>query len=168
MSAHKEVYWIDSNVLISAKDGPYRFSINPGFWAALDKHANTGQIRVPKLVYSEIVRDGPNDELASWLKSRRANGFCVPPDKEVQLRYAAVAAHVQNKYAGHQAAAFLGVADPWVIAHALATSGSVVTFESSQPLSKKVKIPDVCHSMNVQFVDLYDMLEVLGITFKVK
>lgn len=167
MTARKAVYWIDSNVLISAKDGPYRFSINPGFWAALDKHAKGGEIRVSKLVYNEIVQDGPKDELANWLKSRRANGFCVPPDKQVQHRFTAIAEHVQKNYAPHQAAVFLRVADPWVIAHALATSGVVVTFESNQPGAKKVKIPNVCHSMNVPFVNLYDMLEALGITFKV-
>jgi hypothetical protein len=160
------VYWIDSNVLITAKDGPFRFSIAPVFWKTLDNQAQLGRIRVSKMVYDEIVKDGPDDELAKWIKSRRAEGFCVTPDQSVQVQLRKIADHVQAHYRTHQAAKFLSDADPWVIAHALASNGIVVTFETFQPDAKKVKMPNVCNAMGVPFKNLYDMMQELGMTFR--
>src|SRR6266705_7147156 len=151
------IYWIDTNVLITAKDGPFRFAVAPAFWAALDAQAMAGRIRVPKMVYDEIVRNGPDDELARWLKNRRANGFCVTPSRAVQQAYTTVADHVQTTYESHHAAEFLHVADPWVIAHASENKGVVVTLENRQPGAKRVKIPNVCAALSVPFMSPYDM-----------
>lgn len=155
MSPTNPVYWIDSNILISAKDGPFRFSLNPAFWEALEVQAELGRIRVSKMVYDEIVNDGPNDDLANWMKTHRTNGFCVTPDQSTQGALTSIADFVQATYGIHQAAKFLSDADPWVIAHALASDGIVVTFETLQPGAKKVKIPNVCKAMGVCFKNLY-------------
>jgi hypothetical protein len=159
------VYWIDSNVLISAKDGPFRFSVHQAFWEVLDDQAKTGRVRVSKMVYDEIVKDGPHDQLANWMKARRSNGFCITPDQSTQRALTSIADYVQVTYGIHQAAKFLSGADPWVIAHALAGDGTVVTFETLQLGAKKVKIPNVCAAMGVCFRNLYDMLEELGVAF---
>src|ERR1051326_2946646 len=113
-------YWLDANVLISAKNEAFRFSVNPAFWAHLHKHAKLGRVRVPKMVYDEIVKDG-NDELSKWLKARKADGFCIPASKTVQDALKVVANHVVGAYPSHHSAEFLRVADPWIIAHALDT-----------------------------------------------
>ncbi|HUV96402.1 MAG TPA: DUF4411 family protein, partial [Acidobacteriaceae bacterium] len=98
-------------------------------------------------------------------RSRRGNGFCISPEKTVQKAYGLVVDHVQNNYRSHHAAKFLSVADPWIIAHALDSKGVVVTFEKKQPGANCVKIPNVCGSLGVPFMNLYDMLVALGITF---
>lgn len=158
-------FWIDANVLITAKNGPFRFGLAPAFWKAIDEHSKAGSICQSKLVYDEIVRNVPDDELAKWLRVRRTQGFCITPGRSVQQSFQRVADHVQGKYSRHHAAVFLQVADPWVVAHALDDKGAVVTFESKQPNAKKVKIPNVCEALGVRYVDLYDMLEELQIRF---
>lgn len=162
------IYWIDANVLITAKDGPYRFAINPGFWVALEDQARAGTVRIPHQVYEEIVKNGPNDDLAKWAKNRRSGGLFVKANRAVQAAMTRVSDHVKNTYQPHHAAEFLSVADPWLIAHALDSGGAVVTFENRQPGAQRVKIPNVCHELGVSFLSLYDMLQRLGISFEKK
>jgi hypothetical protein len=163
----RRVHWIDANVLITAKDGPFRFSINPGFWAMIDEQSNAGVIRVPKMVYDEIVNNGhPEDDLTKWVKVRRTSGLFVPATPSVQKKFTTVADHINANYEQHHAVAFLAVADPWLIAHASESNGVVVTFESRQLGAKKVKIPNACAELNIPFINPYDMLEQLKITFE--
>ncbi len=165
MTAANLIHWLDSNVLISAKDGPFRFNVAPAFWKTLDEKALRGEIRVSKMVYEEIMKYEPQDDLANWLKNRKGNGFCVSPGKDVQAAYQDIADHVVTKYESPYVAEFLSVADPWVIAHAAASSGIVVTFETRGLGSKRVKIPDVCTHFNIKCKNLYDMLESLKVKF---
>ena len=66
-------------------------------------------------------------------------------------------------YPSHQASAFLGGADPWVIAQALCDGSTVVTHEShAGPGSKKVKIPNVCEAFGVRYIKIYDLLRIRG------
>ena len=75
-----------------------------------------------------------------------------------------IANYVVSTYDGNQAALFLKKADPWVIAHAIAESGSVVTLESKVPAnSKKAKIPNVCEHFDVQWSPMFEMLRELGL-----
>jgi hypothetical protein len=159
------IYWLDANVLITAKDGPFRFAVAPAFWAALDVQGKAGRLRIPKMVYDEVVRNGPDDQLAKWLKLRRGNGFCVTSSESVQQVFNRIADHVQSSFESHHAFDFLSVADPWVVAHAMESNGVVVTFENLQPGAKRVKIPNVCKSLGVRFMNLYDLLQTLRIKF---
>jgi hypothetical protein len=158
-------YWIDANVLITAKDGPFRFSINPAFWAALDSQVNAKRIRAPQMVYEEIVKAGHEDELAKWVRVRRTSGMFVKASKEVQVKFQTIADHVVQHYEGYHVAEFLSVADPWLIAHAMEGHGTVVTFENRQPGARRVKIPNVCAALDVPFLNPYDMLQALNIKF---
>lgn len=165
-SAPKDrIYWLDSNVLITAKNGPFRFSFAQAFWDALAEQAIRGRVRASKMVYEEIVKDDREDEVSRWLKQRRLNGLCVTPSRSVQINFRVIADHVHSRYRLHQAAKFLAGADPWVIAHASDDNGAVVTFETYQANSQRVKIPNVCNDHGVQWMNLYDMIEELGISF---
>lgn len=156
-------YWLDTNVFITAKNEAFRFSLNPAFWSHLHDHTKAGRIQTCKMVYDEIVENGADDELAKWLKGRKKDGFCVPAAKAVQDAMRTVANHVSGAYPAHNAAEFLRVADPWVIAFALESKGTVVTFESRKP--GKIRIPVVCKALGVPSINLYDMLEKLKISF---
>ena len=60
----------------------------------------------------------------------------------------------------------MGRADPWVIAHAMATGGAVVTHEQKNPaISNKVKIPNVCGHFGVRYIDVYLMLRERGVSW---
>jgi hypothetical protein len=100
-------YWLDSNVFIQAKNGPYKtFGV---FWAFLHEQINAGVIRYPKMVYQEIVtNEERDDDLAKWMKTRRRSGLFAEPAADVQEAMQTVADYVMENYVQQHAAEFLG------------------------------------------------------------
>ena len=157
-------FWLDTNVLIEARNGPYGFDIAPGFWTALDELYNRGEIRMSSLVYEELVA-GVQDDLALWIRERRRSGLVVEPDEEVQAALREVADYVNGNFMASRAATFLRGADPWVIAHALVSDGIVVTQEARVPAnSTRVKIPNICTVFRVGSINTYRMLRELDVS----
>jgi len=136
-------FWLDTDSLIQAKNGPYGFDIAPGFWAFLEQKASEEIIASSVIVYGEL-EDGAEDDLLQWAKQQKDVGFFVDADLLVQTAFRQIADYVNNTYLQYQASEFLNGADPWIIAHAKAYGGRVVTFEKRAPNSKKPKIPDIC------------------------
>ena len=150
-------YWLDTDVLIQAKNKPYKFDRVPQFWSFVDEKLQTGEVRASSMNYKEWT-DG-TDDLSEWCKRRKANGLAVKPSKDVQDCYQKVCDHVVSKYKPHQAAEFLKGADGWVIAHAMAEGGIVVTEEVRRTTKTSVKVPIVCKALGVRCVDTYQMLD---------
>ena len=154
-------FWLDSSIFIEAAKGPYGFDIAPGFWTSLDQMVEEGRIASSLEVYRELTVG--EDDLEEWARHRRSSGLFLEPDAAVQDRFRAVAEYVNNHYAANQASTFLDAADPWMIAHAAAYGGTVVTLETRVPdNSQKAKIPNVCDQFNVRSINTYQMLRELG------
>jgi hypothetical protein len=162
------IHWLDTNVFIQAKNGPYKFKVFGVFWAFLHEQIGAGTIRCPKMVYQEIVNnEGPLDDLSVWVKARRQSGLFVDANPDVQKAMNAVADHVIRKYEQQHAGYFLSGADPWLIAHAIYSKGTVVTHESARhPQAKAARIPDVCDEFKVPCIDTYGMLDRLRADFR--
>ena len=102
---------------------------------------------------------------AEWARERRATSMFIEPDLDTQVAFQEVAQHVSERYEPNQARKFLDVADPWLIAHAIASGGKVVTQETrAGENSQRVKIPNVCDAFGVESLNMYDMLRELGAT----
>jgi len=69
-------YLLDSDALITAKNGPYAFELCPGFWAWLDVAPSSRKVRSVQAVLDELIVQ--EDELAQWARSRER--FFLPPD----------------------------------------------------------------------------------------
>ena len=158
-------YWLDSNVFIEGFKGPYAFDIAPRFWDLIDEMIHSGRLSCPVRVYDEL--QDVQDELARWIQERRQSGLFVEPNPVVQEIFKAIAADVMQRYPDNQARRrFLDRADPWIIAHAIANGGSVVTLEVIvSGTSQQVKIPNVCSRLNVRFINTYDMLREAGVSW---
>lgn len=156
------IYWIDSGVLIDAKNGLYDPDLVPQFWTFIETHLKNGNVRMPKKCFDEIA-DG-NDWLAKWCKQRKNIGHfcCKSSDKEVQGRFQVVAEYVITTHPQHAAAEFLKGGDGWVIAHAAATGGFVVTAELRNKYKSKVKIPIVSKSLRIPWKATKEMCKELG------
>jgi hypothetical protein len=154
------VYWLDANVFIQAKNGPYAFKLVPQFWIFLSEQLDQGTIRCSKMVYDELM-DG-NDDLAGWFKPRKEKGLCHYANQTVQQCFVTIANHVATKFKPHQVAEFLVGADGWVIAHAMNGDGVVVTQESDSSHKAKIKIPTMCKVFGVRCIDTYQMLAALN------
>ncbi len=129
----------------------------------LREKGEEGIIASSAYVYEEL-KDG-DDALAEWAAEGRSFGLWVPADESVQQAYSTIADYVaqHRTYAPEHVATFLGKADAWIIAHALACGGRVVTFEVPQPLSARPKIPDVAANFGVDCLTLYEMLREIGV-----
>lgn len=157
-------YLLDSDTFIQAKNLHYRFAVCPGFWEwIVDAHQRHLVYSIAK-VHGELT-DG-NDQLAAWTKVQ-PKGFFLHPDQEVLRRMGDVNSWVQSQpFTPAAKSEFADKADPWLIAHAFAHGYCIVTHERSDPQSKrKVKIPDVCIGLGVQFKNPFTMLEDEGARF---
>ncbi len=155
-------YWLDSNVFIEGKKGPYSFDIAPRFWALIDELIDDRRISCPIRVYDELLEG--QDDLSDWARARRPSGLFLEPTPAVQHAFTIIIAYVMDTYPDNQARRrFLNRADPWVIAQAFVLGGSVVTLESRvSNNSQQVRIPNVSQHFNVAGVNTYQMLRELG------
>ena len=155
-------YWLDSNVFIEGEKGPYGFDIAPRFWNVLDDLIIAHRVSCPVLVYDEL--QNVQDDLSTWAKERRRTNLFVEPSEAVQRTFQGVITYVMQRYPDNQSRRrFMSRADPWVIAHAIAQGGAVVSLEGRAPdTSAKVKIPNVCSHFNVTCINTYEMLRELG------
>ena len=154
------MFWIDSDILMRAKNEAYAFDIAPGFWEIIKRNASAGKLACPTLVYDEIARGG--DELTSWANAERKTKLFVEPNRDTQALAKDLANYIEKNFEPPQAAFFLKGADIWVIAAALNDQGTVVTHEVLVgPESKRVKIPNICSKFGVKYMDCYEMLREL-------
>ena len=96
-------------------------------------------------------------------------GLFIQPDWSTQAESKRVSEYVRETYAQNQnqMRQFLAKADPWLIAHAIAGGGKVVTQETrAGENSRRVKIPNVCDFFGVESLNMDDMLRELGASFK--
>jgi hypothetical protein len=157
-------YCLDANVLIQAWQKYYSPKICPSYWDMLNTLGNKNIIFMPEMVYEEIART--DDDLSKWLKS------CKIPIKKIDEH---VTKCLQDIYSADPNHKYLvdntkarSLADPWVIAHALSENAIVVTKEEKVTAanSLKIKIPNVCDKMNVSWMNDFQLIEDLGISFK--
>jgi hypothetical protein len=157
-------YWLDSDSLMEPSKGPYHPQIAPKFWTFLEQKGREGIIASCLRVYGEL-QEGQG-ELAKWATKVSGAGFFVAPDASVQAVLGQIAEHVNNGYPPHRASKFLDGADPWLIAHAKAHGGRVVTFEKRvDPTSRKPKIPNVAEIFGVKTLNIWELLLELDFSF---
>ena len=167
------IYLLDANAFIRAKNEFYAYDIVPSFWKMLLEKFRSGSVKIIDAVFEEILKG--NDNLTDWVRDNIRNAEDVygkeyivqaKYDQNVIGNYRIIANNVYSNecYSEENKQQFLSGADPWLVAAASTYGDTVVTFEkSARANSKKIKIPDICQQMNVQFMDLYDMMRKIQI-----
>ena len=169
-------YWLDADTLITAKNSIYAFEINTTLWAWFDTQLTAKIVRSPERVFREIMSFKKEDPLKQWVSARKSEGMCVEPDKRVSEGLRMIANHLYTttiinpktrkpmlRYKPAQAEVFGRGADAFVIAHAMADKGTVVTFESDKfPDAQRIRIPDICAHFEVPCINLRQLLMALG------
>lgn len=154
-------YLLDANIFIqSRKQLPMDVWVS--FWNRFAELVQSGNLMSSDKVKEEIE----NDEIFDWLKEKIPSGFFVPEDVATLNYYRDLQNWAANQnFTDAAKIEFATVADAFVIAMAKAKNMTVVTFEKSNPVSKKkVKIPDACAAVGVRCCDLNTALRELGIT----
>ncbi|MRJ45693.1 DUF4411 family protein [Idiomarina loihiensis] len=156
------IYLLDANSFIQAKNLHYRMEVVPGFWEWLLKVHETADIRSIDHVYDELTKSNNDpDELHKWSTAHKAF-FKDSTSIQIQQIYGDIANHVAAHpvYSQAEVQRFLGGADPWLIAAARALGGIIVTHEVIVPeTSRKVKIPNIAREFDVEWMDVFDLLE---------
>lgn len=161
-----EKYCLDTNILIQAWQKYYAPNFCIDYWSVLNQLGTSNRIFLPEEVKDEIVRT--DDELAEWVKG------CKIPIIKTNQRVTEIlskiySAHPLHKYLVDNTKA-RSLADPWVIAHALAQNATVVTKEVKVTAvsSKKIKIPNVCENLNIRCINDFKMINELNLKFNCK
>tara|TARA_R110002020_G_scaffold36705_4_gene110469 strand:+ start:400 stop:906 length:507 start_codon:yes stop_codon:yes gene_type:complete len=157
------IYCLDANVLIQSWQKYYNPTLCPDYWTLLSQLGDEGRVFMPEEVQKEILRT--EDDLSAWLKSSNI------PIKSIDGKvtqclgalYAADARHLTlvDNTKGRS------LADPWVIAHAMAENAAVVTKEEKVTAAnaKRIKIPNVCDKMGIRWINDFEFLEEMGVRF---
>ena len=142
-------YFLDSNFLIDAKNWYFPLDVKPEFWSWLLRLGKEGILRIPEAVHNEVARG--NDDLVDWVNAYQEIFFCKTEECIFSL---------PNALAGYgnptEADLEFLKADPYVIAHAIASDGVVVTGEKPKDTAviKNKKIPTICEGLRVPCLTL--------------
>lgn len=156
-------YLIDSNIFIRSKN-EMPMNLWPTFWRRMTEMVNSGEIFISTKVKEEIERG--HDELIEWMKSSAPKSCFVGLDSDVMLKYGEVQTWAFTRpFTESARSVFATVADGYLIATAAAKHMTLVTYEKSDPNSKKrVMIPDACDAVGASYCDLNSVFRGMGIT----
>jgi hypothetical protein len=164
-----EDYLIDSDVLITAKNRYYAFSICPGFWDSLVHGHAQGRVQSIDRVRQELLSGRDDDSLVRWVRDTLPTEFFLPSDSaEITAAFTDVMRWVtrHGQYQDEAKARFASGADGWLVAHGIATGRVVVTNEQPRPEARAViKLPDVCDAFSVRYEDTFAMLHNLRVSY---
>ena len=158
-------FLIDTNSIIEAKDFFYAFDICPGFWNALLRHHELGEVYSIDHVKSELT-DG-KDILVRWAK-KMPKGFFLPTTTvDVVNEYATIIQWVQENYERQDAvSSFAAKADGWLIAYAKVHGFTIVSEEKlNLDMKKRVANPNVCLQFGVPYCNVFEMLRRTKVKF---
>lgn len=156
-------YLLDANIFITAKNLHYGFDFVPGFWDWLDQSHSHGFVWSTRKVREELLAG--EDVLSEWAAQR--DSLFLAPDAQVtgSMQRLATWAH-SGAYYPTAVSDFLSVADFELVAYAHSHEFTVVTHERPQPgARKRIRIPDACDALNVDWVGPYTMLRERGAQF---
>ena len=154
-------YLLDTNIFIRSKN-EMPMDIFQGFWQRLSELAQNGEIYSSIKVKEEI--DKGNDELKQWCNERLPRDFFLPFEAYVEYANLMTWANNNPVFSVPAKQEFAIVADAYLVATAAATGMKVVTFETADPNCKKrVKIPDACIALGVEYCSLNDLLHALDV-----
>lgn len=157
------VYYLDANVFIQASQYYYSFSLCPNYWDVLKNLGKEGLIVIPREILNELT--AKDDALSIWLKD--CNIQVIETDAEVIANLKRIMGHDPKHKLLADNSKGRSIADPWLIAHAMAKGGVVVSKEvrTTRPIKKKIRIPDVCDNMGIRCITDFEFLEEIGVTF---
>jgi len=158
-------YCLDANFFIEAWNKYYSPNFCSDYWDVINILGKEDRLFIPYEVNKEIIKT--DDALSKWLK--KSDVKVLQPDEDVQQclkdMYSFNPLHIKlvDSSKGRS------LADPWVIAHAMKEKAVVVTKENKVTTSTdKIKIPNVCENMGIEWIDDFQFIAETNIKFSCK
>jgi len=161
-------FLVDANFFIQAHRAIYPLDVATSFWVKVKELAHNGSIISIDKVKNEIYQN--EDDLKIWCLANLPNDFFKNSDTTM-TEYAQLAVWANFKSDHYKREAideFLdaNIADAWLIAFAKNQNIPLITYEKSEPNSKKkIKIPDVCIEFSINYSNTIEMFRTLGESF---
>jgi len=158
------LYCLDANVLITPWNSYYSPDFCGTYWDIINELGRKRLLFLPAMVQQEITNT--DDKLAKWLKNAHI------PIREVTEEVTTRLKEIYAKDAKHErlvdSTKGRSLADPWVIAHAMQERAIVVTKEEkiTSPASSRIKMPNVCEAMGVEWIDDFELIRRFDISFE--
>lgn len=145
------IYFLDTCILVHAKNLHFPLDGNLGFWAWLLKLGQEGTVKIPEYVSKEVNRG--NDDLVDWMNTHK-DIFLSKTVECIYVMPQTLAAYGEPPL--NEAELEILEADPYLIAHALAAGGTVVTDEipNRAIAPKNKRVPVVCKTLGVPCLTL--------------
>ena len=161
---NSEKFLLDSNVFMTPSRNYYPFDFAQGFWRQMRSAIHSGNVFILDVIYNETIKG--KDDLAEWFKDTVANTSCQlrVQDEEIVKEYAKIQNYISScdlyKPQAISEWAKREIADPWLIATAIAKKYAIITLEihgNPQPhqKAKRIKILDVADHFCVCYHYLY-------------
>lgn len=162
-------FFVDSNILISAKNDIYPFDVFPSFWEFLERAITEERLVLLNLVKDEILKG--KDELTDWIKRLNPPVMTID-DQKIVDSYGMVSEYVYSQSSRYSQSVInswfrnLNVADPWLIAAAIAYSGQIITNETDRKPDAKNRllIPNIASYFDVPCIKITQAMRELRIT----
>lgn len=149
-------YLLDANVFIQAKNLHYGLDFCPAFWEWLTNNNERGRVFSIDKVADELAAGA--DELNDWAR-QHGNGLFLKTTPQIAMQFGAISEWATNQqYEPAAINTFLQVADFYLITHSLAGDYTLVTHEVPANTTKRIKIPNVCIGLDIQYMNPYEML----------
>lgn len=162
------MYLLDANVLITANNTYYPIDVVPEFWNWLLHQCTACQVKMPIETFEE-VKDGSTDTerdlLYAWVHDpNHKQAIVLDEEVDPQLVRRVTNEGYANDLTDDEVEQ-IG-RDPFLVAYALIAPADriVVTTEVSKPSKRRQnrRVPDVCTSLGLRWVDTFAMLRALG------
>lgn len=149
-------YLLDANVFIMAKNLHYGLDFCPAFrdWLVA-KHAAATVFSIDKV--SDEIQAGA-DDLSAWAANLPSGFFLSPGPAAIPSLGAVSSWATSNQYEPAAISTFLQVADYYLVVQARAGGHTVVTHEQPSASKRRIKIPDACIGVGVNFMTPFQML----------
>ena len=148
-----DIYVLDARFFVLCRD--YYPDTFPSLWAELDSLATNQKITSVEQVYDEIDNYGGKQEhLLEWMKTHKDKMFRPPTIEEQDIvREIFETEDYQKLINKKDRLRYIPSADPFVIARARHTAGTVVTGELGRTANNAPhKIPDICQDMGLKCI----------------
>ncbi|MDX9702372.1 MAG: DUF4411 family protein [Candidatus Auribacterota bacterium] len=154
-------YCLDTNAFIESWNKYWSIELCPEYWEIIDDLAKKQVIFAPSEVKREIQKI--DDGLNKWIDDKPYIFHEITYDvqnhlREILRKFPMLVDTIKDR----------SMADPWVIAHALAMNATVVTKEESKAKQKRIKIPCVCQALNISCINDFSFAKEIGIRFTAK
>ena len=152
-------FYLDASAVINAKNYHYQLDRVPEFWDWIVFHAEAGNIKFPREIYDEILRQ--DDELKTWAQQNRDDLLID------DIGYHGVLPEVLGSYTENPSDADMEEIgnDPYLVACALhhgrlGTPAIVVTEEKHASSKQKAqrRIPNACEDVGVGWCNVGGMV----------